>query len=211
MSGQHTIDEQLGTLFHLIAMARMQNGLENNPLRNSAKGQGRILAFLNLKDGVSTKNLATVLDLRVSSLNEMLSKLEADGYITRKPCPTDGRVSLIYLTEKGRESDPAVMASIDPLEFLSPAEQDQLQDLLAKMISGLESTLDSGALARLKAEHDRRHEVLRSLFTDPDSPDAVRPPLGFSPDAWSARFGSLPFRRGRNRGTADPAPSSDIQ
>ena len=92
MDSQATVSEQLGSLAHLMALARMQNGLEATPLRNATKGRGRILAFLNIKDGVSTKNLATVLALRVSSLNELLAKLEADGYIERRPDPEDGRV-----------------------------------------------------------------------------------------------------------------------
>lgn len=200
MDPQTTISEQLGTLAHLMALARMQNGLEAGPLHNTTKGRGRILAFLNIKDGVSTKNLATVLAMRVSSLNELLAKLETDGYIARRPDPDDGRVSLIYLTDKGREADPSVpSAAVDPEEFLTPGEQQQLQALLSKITVGYESVLDSGTLARLKAERNRRHEVLRSLFAGENDPDAPRPPVGFSPDAWASRFGSLPFWHGENR------------
>ncbi len=207
MESQPTISEQLGTLLHLMAMARMQNGLDAaSPLRNTTKGRGRILAFLNIKDGVSTKNLATVLAMRVSSLNELLSKLEADGYIERRADPEDGRVGLIYLTAKGREADPAAAsATAEPEDYLTAEEQAEFQRLLAKVIGGFESTLDSGTLARLKAEHDRRHEVLRSLFTGEDDPEAPRPPAGFSPDAWTARFGSLPFWHSETRKPPSPA------
>ena len=212
MDSQATVSEQLGSLAHLMALARMQNGLEATPLRNATKGRGRILAFLNIKDSVSTKNLATVLALRVSSLNELLAKLEADGYIERRPDPEDGRVSLIYLTDKGREADPtASAATVEPEDFLAPDECEEFRRLLAKVIGGFESTLDSGTLARFKAERERRREVLRSLFTGENDPEAPRSSAGFSPDAWASRFGSLPFWHAENHKAPSPADDPRVR
>ena len=47
----------------------------SSPTSDATRGQGRILAFLKLRDGISTRDLAYLLDLRVSSLNELLAKL----------------------------------------------------------------------------------------------------------------------------------------
>lgn len=73
-----------------------------NPLSDTSKGQGRILAVLKLKDEISTKELSYVLGIRVSSLNELLLKMEKTNYITRIPAEDDKRVMLVKLTEVGR-------------------------------------------------------------------------------------------------------------
>lgn len=49
------------------------------------------MAFLKLRDGIRTRDLAYLLDIRISSLNELLAKLEKNGYITREPSQEDRR------------------------------------------------------------------------------------------------------------------------
>ena len=66
-------------------MQREQGRLhrEGHPFADTSRGQGRILAMLKIKDGISTKELSYLLGIRVSSLNEMLAKMERNGYISR--------------------------------------------------------------------------------------------------------------------------------
>lgn len=67
-------------------------------------GQQRVLAVLNLEDGLVQNYLAEVLDLRPSSLAELLKKMENSGDIQRKEDAADKRIKRIYLTETGRKS-----------------------------------------------------------------------------------------------------------
>ena len=66
-------------------------------------GQQRVLAVLNLEDGLVQSYLAEVLDLRPSSLAELLKKMENSGDIQRKEDAADKRIKRIYLTETGRK------------------------------------------------------------------------------------------------------------
>ena len=62
---------------------------------------GRLLVCAADNPGVSSRELCELLDLRPSSLSEMLSRAEADGFLTRSVDEADRRVQHITLTEKG--------------------------------------------------------------------------------------------------------------
>ncbi len=62
---------------------------------------GRMLACAADNPGVSSRELCELLDLRPSSLSEMLSRAEADGLLTRTADEADKRVQRITLSEKG--------------------------------------------------------------------------------------------------------------
>lgn len=66
-------------------------------------GQQRVLAILKLEDGLTQNYLAEVLDLRPSSIAELMKKMENNGDITRQEDENDKRSKLIYLTEAGRK------------------------------------------------------------------------------------------------------------
>ena len=62
---------------------------------------GRLLACAAENPGISPRELCELLDVRPSSLSEMLSRAEADGLLTRTADEADKRVQRIALTEKG--------------------------------------------------------------------------------------------------------------
>lgn len=97
--------DKLAKLQWLLQRQHLKNHAAVGPMADTSRGQGRIMAFLRMKDGISTKDLSYMLDIRVSSLNELLAKLEKAEYITRQPSETDKRIMLIYLTPKGREEE----------------------------------------------------------------------------------------------------------
>ncbi|MDR2606454.1 MAG: MarR family transcriptional regulator [Oscillospiraceae bacterium] len=128
---------QLQWLLHRRQIRLVATG---GPLADTSRGQGRILALLKMHDGISTKDLAYLLGIRVSSLNELLAKLERGGYVARKQSETDGRVSLVTLTERGRSEQTSDAADPnDILSCLSDAEQSDLSEYLERVITALES------------------------------------------------------------------------
>ena len=64
---------------------------------------GRLLVCAARNPGVSSRELCEFLDLRPSSLSEMLARAEADGLLTRAVDESDRRIQRISLTEKGRK------------------------------------------------------------------------------------------------------------
>ena len=62
---------------------------------------GRVLACAAENPGVSSRELCELLDVRPSSLSEMLTRAEADGLLIRTVDEEDRRVQRITLSDKG--------------------------------------------------------------------------------------------------------------
>jgi DNA-binding MarR family transcriptional regulator len=118
--------------------------IHGHPTDNHTRGQGRILAALKLKDNVSTKDLAYILGIRTSSLNEFLAKLEKNGYITRDPSDHDKRVILAKITNKGREESPPEPPEMQTIfDCLSEDEKIAFESCLDKIIADLQTKYGS--------------------------------------------------------------------
>ena len=63
---------------------------------------GRLLECAAANPGVSSRELCEVLDLRPSSLSEILVRAEGEGLLSRTVDEKDRRVQRVALTEKGR-------------------------------------------------------------------------------------------------------------
>lgn len=104
---------------------------------NIAHGQGKILLLLNKKDGISTKEFSEILNIKVTSLNETLNKLQEQKYIEKRPSPDDKRVLLIYLTSKGREFKCEKPIDIDIFDCLDNNQKEELDKYLTLIIDEL--------------------------------------------------------------------------
>ena len=63
---------------------------------------GRLLECAAANPGVSSRELCEALDLRPSSLSEILVRAENDGFLSRAVDENDRRVQRVSLTDKGR-------------------------------------------------------------------------------------------------------------
>lgn len=66
------------------------------------KGQYRCLFVLENVDAIAQKELAKLLQIRPTSVSELLSRLEQKGWVQRTASEADKRVILVSLTENGR-------------------------------------------------------------------------------------------------------------
>ena len=73
-----------------------------NP-NSHGRGQGNTLRLVMENEGISSSELAFLLDIRPPSLTDKLDKLEADGNVVRLRDKRDMRIIRVYITEKGRE------------------------------------------------------------------------------------------------------------
>ncbi len=101
-------------------------------------GQRRVLMFLDR--GVSSqRDLQNKMQIKASSLSEMLSKMEKEGLIVKQRSKEDSRQILITLTPKGKKYSDAAKKDLDDITeklyvCLSAQERKELHELLEKLL-----------------------------------------------------------------------------
>ena len=164
--------EKLTRLQWLLHKQQIRGWTRGGPMADTSRGQGRILAVLKMKDGISTKDLSYLLGVRVSSLNEMLSKLEKSGHITREPSEQDKRIMLVKLTDKGRsEEGPETSDFGGIFACLTDEEQSAFGECLDRIISALIEKIgynDEKEFERMKAAREHFSEMMGGDFNPHD-------------------------------------------
>ncbi|WP_168120311.1 MarR family transcriptional regulator [Paenibacillus sp. HB172176] len=94
------------------------------------------------RDGVTIGQLAEHLDVRASTMSQMLDRLEKLDYVARKGSEEDARVKLVQLTEAGRalitQMEAAWLESLEePFAHFSETERQQLVSLMTKLSNHL--------------------------------------------------------------------------
>ena len=102
----------------------------------------RILAVLAMGEGVTVNEIADRAMLQQSALSRVLMTMEAEGYVDRRPRPSDSRYVEVFLTEKGR----ALFRALDPvvrrrqerlLQGFSPEEVEAAFSLIRRLRDNL--------------------------------------------------------------------------
>lgn len=157
------LHEKLSQLQWLMHRYQLKNHDGRGPRRSPVRGQGRVLAMLKIQPEISTKDLAYLLGIRQQSLNELLTKLEKEAFITRTPSEEDKRVMIIKLTEKGAQEkleDPEDTI----FNCLSVEEQQTFSEYLDRLIASLEKEVgNQGADFEKRMEH-MRHKMGEEKF-----------------------------------------------
>lgn len=194
--------EKLTVVQWLLQRQRHRVRAEAGPVVDPSCGQGRILAMLKLKDDISTKDLSHVLGIRVSSLNEMLAKLEKGGYVERHPSEEDKRVMLVTLTQKGRDADQVEAAPTGAFSCLTDEEQEQMAAYLDRLIAALEESMGEDGRESLERARRHRDEVLSFMRGNADGPAGRGGPQDF-PFGLGGAFGPRGRDRRGRRGCGD--------
>lgn len=87
------------TTWHAISRLYNTTGAEHDV----SAASGFVLLNIDLENGTPATKIAPMLGMEPRSLTRMLKSMEDKGYLERRPDPTDGRVTRIFLTEKGQE------------------------------------------------------------------------------------------------------------
>ena len=66
--------------------------------------QESVISLLDRKGQVTVSELARAEGVRSQSMGSTVASLAAEGLVHREPDPSDGRQTLVSLTEKGREA-----------------------------------------------------------------------------------------------------------
>ena len=94
------------------------------------------------------RDLEKQLRLKPPTVNGIVDRLEAKGYVSRRTSPQDGRVRLVCLTDAGRSKVQDFHAIVEETERrftagLSVQEREQLKALLYRIIENLENEVNS--------------------------------------------------------------------
>lgn len=106
--------------------------------------QASVLAVLEQEGPLSISELAAIESVRPQSMSQTIAELEADGLVTRRPDPDDGRRTRIAATAFGRITLEADRAARDgwlsgKVQALSAEEQETLREavrLMARLADG---------------------------------------------------------------------------
>lgn len=101
------------------------------------RSQWWVMVHLIRFDGYNQTRLAEELEIGKVALGGLLDRLEARGWIERRPDPVDRRAKRVFLTESGRPlivemQDRARDVHRQMVRGFSPVERDQLVDLMAR-------------------------------------------------------------------------------
>ncbi len=88
---------------HQILLARVENALRPYDLSFSRYELLRLLAFSRTGALPITK-ASDRLQVHVTSVTHAIRRLESDGLVQRIPHPTDGRTTLVQITDLGRST-----------------------------------------------------------------------------------------------------------
>jgi len=152
--------EKLVELQHMMGALRHRHAQASGPLADTTRGRGRVLALLKMRDGLSTRDMANVLDIRVSSLNETIARMEAEGLVERRQSEEDGRVMLLFLTDAGREADQPTLDL--PRQLLCDFTDDELH-VLDGYLDRMRATLQ-GELGEDWKEHEEHVRQQRDKY-----------------------------------------------
>lgn len=139
-------EDVLSTPGHLISQAaRGFARLSEARLKPLGFGVGHLPVLVALGEGHagSQRDLTRFAKIEQSSMAQMLNRMERDGLIRRSPDPSDGRSSLVSLTEAARARMPEAcdvlfQGNREALAGFSDQEAAQFTDLLTRLIANLD-------------------------------------------------------------------------
>ena len=136
---EFVISESLGYLVNRAARSMAHQLAQELRPAGIGIGQWAVLLFLWARDGMSQAELSRVVAIEPPTMVRTIDRMVRDGLVTRASDPDDGRLTRIYLTERGRslrdELIPnAIAVNSATLGRLTPAEGRALQRLLGKLV-----------------------------------------------------------------------------
>lgn len=107
------------------------------------RGQRKLLLLISENNGIIQRDLAEILDMRPSSLTEMLSNLEKNSLIRREQDEKDRRVMHVYLSEEGKvvlENIKKINNSLPDSIFkcLTTEDKEKMLEMINKVNNNLE-------------------------------------------------------------------------
>ena len=109
------------------------------PMQRSCR---MILMHLARMDNVTQLDLVHTTHLKAPTVSVCLQKMEAEGYVERRPDEHDMRAMRVLLTDKGKELDRSVVSKIHEQEqCISDCLTDEEKSTLIRLLSKIRTNL----------------------------------------------------------------------
>lgn len=160
LSDEDNWDQRLGFLMHDVSrLRRLVFDSFVEPL-GVTRSQWWVIAHLSRHDGMMQSDLANVLELGKAALGGLVDRLEASGFIERRPDGTDRRVKRVYLTIAGKSLVNQMRAMSHEMNERILADLDHSRRLqLAELLQQVKKNLLS-----LKRESEAKSHVVSDDF-----------------------------------------------
>lgn len=109
-------------------------------------GQDGVILALAEEGGLTAGALAARLGVKAPTMTRTVGRLEAQGFVERRPDETDGRLTVVYLTEAGRASVERITEA-GRLSEQQAAEGFSEKDMrnILKLLRAMDENLHAGA------------------------------------------------------------------
>ncbi len=102
----------------------------------------RILIALHVKPHASVSELSEMVISKMSTTTKIVYRLKDEGYIDTYSCKEDGRITRVYLTEKGQEmitkiNDLTAVILEQSFDGLTPLQIEKTMEILRHMFKNL--------------------------------------------------------------------------
>lgn len=139
---KYVLEDSIGFLLSRTHTRAKNELLQALKPYNITPEQWGLLTRLWEEDGISQKELANRIFKDQPTTARILEKMEKKKLIARQPDPVDGRVSLVFLTEKGRSLRNKLISKATgvlekALQGFSDAEVQQLKKMLNRIFHNL--------------------------------------------------------------------------
>lgn len=143
MNNDEGIYSLIGRINHKSAIY----GFELLKEENIHPRQMPLLIHLNKCEGCTQKELADKMQIKPSTLNVMIGRMEKNGYIEKKQDEKDSRKSRIFFTEKGRMISKKCKGRFKMIQknlenYFTQEEQAELKRLLNKFCDCLDEQIE---------------------------------------------------------------------
>lgn len=136
------LNRRFGFLLHDISRLMRRRFDRRAEQVGLTRAQWSVVAHLFREEGVNQATLADRIDIKQITLARLVDRLEAAGWLERRPHPGDRRAKCLYLTGKAHERMAQMRALADEvqneaLHGLGPQQQALLTDLLLRVKDNL--------------------------------------------------------------------------
>lgn len=106
---------------------------------NLVKGQATLLSIIKENNGATQNELASILNVKYSSMSERLNKLELLGYIEKGVDENNQKYKRVYITSLGRKAVTQANKTLNEFDEklykgFTKKDRKQLEEYLEKML-----------------------------------------------------------------------------